>query len=404
MAAFDFTALDARGREQRGVLEADSSRQLRQLLRDRGWAPLRVEPAAQRSRAKASGLFAPRLGALDLSLVTRQLATLVQAGLPLEEALSAVAQQSEKARIRSIVMGVRGRVLEGNTLADALGDFPAAFDDMYRSTVAAGEKSGHLDRVLTNLADYTERRHQLRQNVQTALVYPFVLLFFGIAIVSYLLVAVVPDIVEAFATAEQELPWVTRFLIALSEGARRWGLLVALAVAAAGAVLGWLLRQGPFRERWDRGVLRLPFVGRFARATNASQFASTLAILSSSGVPLVEGMRIAGKVVGNRSMRRRVDEATRMVSEGSSLHRALESVGGFPPMLLHMVASGETSGELEQMLVRVAGHQESELERNVTVFVKLLEPLMLALMGGLVLFIVVAVMYPIMQLNQGALL
>lgn len=404
MAAFDYTALDARGREQRGVLEADSSRQLRQLLRDRGWAPIRVEPAAQRSRSRSAGWLAPRLGALDLSLVTRQLATLVQAGLPLEEALAAVAQQSEKARIRSIVMGVRGRVLEGNTLADALGDFPAAFDDMYRSTVAAGEQSGHLDQVLSNLADFTERRHQLRQNVQTALVYPFVLLFFGVAIVSYLLVAVVPDIVEAFATAEQDLPWVTRLLIAASEGARRWGLVLLLAMAAAAVGLAWLLRRGAFRERWDRGLLRLPFLGRFARATNASRFASTLAILSSSGVPLVEGMRIAGRVVGNRSVRRRVEDATRMVSEGSSLHRALESVGGFPPMLLHMVASGESSGELEQMLVRVAHHQETELERNVTVFVKLLEPMMLALMGGLVLFIVVAVMYPIMQLNQGALL
>lgn len=402
MAAFDYIALDDRGREQKGVLEADSSRQIRQLLRDRGWAPIKVEPAAERSRRRRTGWFAPRLGALDLSLVTRQFATLVQAGLPLEEALSAVAQQSEKARIRSIMMGVRGRVLEGYPLAEALAEFPAAFDTMYRATVAAGEKSGHLDLVLNNLADYTERQHRLGQNVSTALIYPFMLMLFSVGIVTYLLVAVVPQILEVFDQTDQQLPLATRFLIGASEFLQTSGLWLVAAIVLTVVAAQYALRQPLLRTRFDQAVLTMPVLGRFFRSINASQFASTLAILSQSGVPLVEGMRIAGAVVPNTGMRGRVDTATQLVSEGSSLFRALDQVGGFPPMLLHMIASGESSGELEQMLARVATHQESELERTVTVFVKLLEPIMVGVMGMMVLFIVIAIMLPIMQLNQGA--
>lgn len=402
MAAFDYIALDDRGREQKGVLEADSSRQIRQLLRDRGWAPIKVDPAAEKSRQQRSGFFAPRLGALDLSLVTRQFATLVQAGLPLEEALSAVAQQSEKARIRSIMMGVRGRVLEGFPLAEALGEFPAAFDHMYRATVAAGEKSGHLDLVLNNLADYTERQHRLSQNVSTALIYPFLLMAFSIGIVTYLLVAVVPQILDVFDKTDQQLPLATTVLIAVSNFLQSSGLWVLLVLIAAVVTLRYLLRQPLLRAQVDQLVLSLPFVGRFFRAINASRFASTLSILSASGVPLVDGMRIAGAVVPNTSTRARVEAATQLVSEGSSLFRALDQVGSFPPMMLHMIASGESSGELEQMLARVATHQEAELERTVTVFVKLLEPIMVGVMGLMVLFIVIAIMLPIMQLNQGA--
>lgn len=403
MAAFEYTALDGNGRRRKGVLEADSMRQIRQLLRDRGLAPLAVATAAQPKGKAGEGAlasFGRRLTGMDRVLVTRQLATLVGAGLPVEEALGAVADQAEKQGVRALIMGVRSRVLEGHSLASSLAEYPGSFSALYRSTVAAGEQSGFLDRVLANLANFTERQFEAFRNVQMALLYPVVLLCLALAIVGALLVLVVPDMVRVLDNMGRELPWSTRFLIGLSEfvAAWWWALLAGVALVVLG--VRWLLGRPPVRAAWDRQKLRLPLAGRIARAGSAARYANTLSILTSSGVPLLEAMDIAGDVVANAWLRQRLEEATQRVREGASLGDSLAAVGHFPAMLLHMVASGEASGELDAMLERVATHQQAEVERIVTALTALFQPLMLLLMGGMVMFIVMAILLPILNMNQ----
>jgi general secretion pathway protein F len=404
LAAFEYTALDATGRQKRGVLEADSSRQIRQLLRDQGLVPLSVDATTGRQSASAASRRPMRwrrgISALDLALFTRQLATLIAAGLPIEEALRAAAQQTEKRHVSTLIMGVRSRVLEGHSLASGMAEYPIAFNDLYRSTVSAGEQSGHLDRVLENLADYTERRFDSRRNVEMAMLYPVVLFVLAIVIVGALLIYVVPDIVRVFDTTDQALPWLTRALIGTSEFVAGYVLWLALGAVLAALGVRWLLLQPQVRLAWHKRQLELPLVRRITRSSNASRYASTLSILTLSGVPLVEAMNIAGNVVSNEWLKRRLAEATQRVSEGSSLRASLESAGHFPPMLLHMVASGEASGELDHMLARVANYQQQELERVVATLVRLFEPMMLLLMGGLVMLIVLAILLPIISMNQ----
>jgi general secretion pathway protein F len=402
MAAFEYAALDGRGRQKKGVLEADSLRQTRQMLRDQGLVPLSVEAAAERrSRSRGGGFsFSRRLGPLDRVLLTRQLATLIAASLPVEEALQAVAQQSEKQHVRSLVMGIRSRVLEGQSLAASLSQYPRSFNHLYRSTVAAGEQSGHLDAVLENLADYQERQFESRRDVEMAMLYPVVLTLLAFGIVGALMIYVVPDMVGVIENMGQELPTATRVLISLSEAAQTYWWLMILLVVAGIAGGRWLLAQPNMRLAWDRQKLRMPLLSRISRSSNAARYANTLSILTSSGVPLVEAMNIAAEVVSNQWLRRRLGDATQRVSEGSSLRVALEGVGYFPPMLLHMVASGESSGELDAMLEKVARYQQAEVERIVTTMVRLFEPLMLVVMGGLVMFIVMAILLPILNMNQ----
>lgn len=407
MAAYEFIALDARGRRQKGVLEADSVRQIRQQLRDRGWAPVSVEATASASTAQqdAAGTrsgfrFRRGLSPLELAIITRHLATLVGSGLPIEEALNAAAQQADRPRLKSILLAVRARVLEGYPLAAALAEFPAAFDDLYRATVSAGEHAGHLEEVLENLAEFTERRQESGQNVQMALLYPIILIFISLLIVGGLLAYVVPEIVGVYSDTGQELPWLTVALIALSEFLAAWGaaLLGAVLVAIVG-VARWLQLPGP-KKRFHGLLLRLPITRSFVRAANASQFANTLAILTGSGVPLVDAMSISAQVVPNVRLRESIGGATQRVAEGTSLRMALEEVGQFPPLMIHMVGSGEASGDLDAMLARVAGHLERDLQRTVTVMLELLKPGMLLIMGGLVLLIVLAILLPILNLNQ----
>jgi len=402
MAAFEYAALDGSGRQKKGVVEADSLRQTRQMLRDQGLVPLSVEPAAERRGRKSGGGFSlsRRLGPLDRVLLTRQLATLVAAGLPIEEALQAVAQQSEKQHVRSLVMGIRSRVLEGQSLAGSLAQYPRSFNHMYRSTVASGEQSGHLESVLENLADYQERQFESRRDVEMAMLYPVVLTLLAFGIVGALMIYVVPDMVGVIENMGQELPLSTRLLMTLSEAAQAYWWLFGVLVIAAVAGGRWLLAQPDIRLAWDRQKLRLPLLSRISRASNAARYANTLSILTSSGVPLVEAMNIAAEVVSNTWLRRRLGDATQRVSEGTSLRVALEGVGYFPPMLLHMVASGESSGELDAMLDKVAHYQQAEVERIVTTLVRLFEPLMLVVMGALVMFIVMAILLPILNMNQ----
>ena len=403
MAAFEFVALDARGRRQKGVREADSRRQARQALRDEGLTPLSVDQTVERGagRGLLSWLPARRgMGLLELALCTRQLATLIAAGLPVEEALNAVAKQTEKRSARAMMVTVRGRVREGHSFAAALAEFPATFPDMYRSTIAAGEQSGYLAAVLENLAEYVEGRFQSRRSVEMALLYPALLLGFALLIVGALLIYVVPGITRIFEDTGEALPFLTRAMIASSEFLNDWLWLIAIALVLTVYALKRALAQPRARLAWDRQKLGLPLAGRIVRGGAAARYASTLSILTSSGVPLVDAMRIAGEVVANHWLKRRLDGAVTQVSEGASLSTALETAGNFPPMFLHMVASGESSGELDAMLRKVADYQQEELTRVVTTMVRLFEPLMMLFMGVLVIMIVLAIMLPILTMNQ----
>jgi general secretion pathway protein F len=379
MGAFEYIALDNSGKEKKGVLEGDTARQVRQQLRDKGWMPVEVQESTERESAASSRSIKIRRGvsATDLSLITRQLATLVRSGLPLEESLQAVSQQTEKARLKSMLLAIRSRVMEGHTLATGLGDYPHVFPELYRTTVSAGEQSGHLEVVLERLADYTENRQQMQQKLQLALFYPALLTLVAIGVVVGLMTFVVPQVVQVFDDIGQELPVLTRTMIAMSDFLRNYGLLM-----------------------YHAFLLHLPLIGRLERGVNAGRFARTFSIVTASGVPVLDGLRIASEVMSNIPMREAVEEAARMVREGASIHASLEKSGYFPPMTVHLIASGEASGKLEEMLERAAINQEREIETLISAVMGLFEPVLILVMGGLVLVIVLAILLPIFNLNQ----
>ena len=399
MPTFDYRADDAHGRRCKGQLEADSSRHARQLMRERGlW--LRELNEAAPAAGPGSQRRGGRLSAADLALLTLQLSTLVQAGLPLEEALEAVAKQSARRKVAGLLSAVRSRVMEGHALSMALGQFPKAFPELFCATVAAGERSGHLGQVLEQLAAYTQARQASRQKIQMVLVYPLILMLASVAIVGFLLGYVVPDVVKIFVDSGQPLPWLTQALIGSSNALRNNGLLMMGVLLTLIGLWRWTLRQSMWRQRWHRLALQIPIAGDVLRAMEAARFASTLAILGKSAVPLVDALEIAAAVIGNLTIRARMVDVARSVREGGTLTRGLELSGDIPPMMLHMIASGERAGELDQMLVRAAEQQESSLAARIALVVSLFEPAMLVLMGGVVLLIVMAILLPILSLNQ----
>lgn len=402
MGAFEYTALDASGRERKGVIEGDAPRQVRQQLREKGLTPLDLQEVAERETrtSKSFSLFRRGISATDLALITRQLATLVRAALPLEECLRAASQQTDRARLKSMLMAVRSRVMEGHTLAAGLGDFKHVFPELYRTTVEAGEHSGHLDRVLERLADYTENRQQMRQKIQLAVFYPALLTIVAILVVGGLMTFVVPQVVQVFDNIGQDLPPLTRGLIATSDFLRNQGGWIILAIAAGLGVFSWMLRNEDFRRAWHRTQLSMPLIGRLVRGMNTGRFARTFSILTASGVSVLEALRISAQVVSNLPMREAVDEAAARVREGASIAAALEKSGYFPPMTVHLIASGEASGKLEEMLERSAMNQEREIETLIAALLGLFEPLLILVMGGVVLVIVLAILLPIFDLNQ----
>ncbi|OOE89114.1 MULTISPECIES: type II secretion system inner membrane protein GspF [Salinivibrio] len=407
MGAFDYQALDARGRKRKGVIEADTARQARQQLRDKGFTPLDVNATRrQRANQKASAsqpLFSQRnrgIRTQELSLITRQLATLIDASMPLEECLKAVAEQAEKPRIGSMMTSVRARVMEGYTLADALADYPQVFNELYRAMIAAGEKAGYLSTVLSRLADYVENRQRIQSTLLQAMLYPAILTFFSVVIVAFLLATVVPDIVGQFVQTGQALPASTQFLLNASDFITDWGVWVVSALILIGVSIRALLKDTQRRLVWDKKILSLPVIGRVARGLNTSRFARTLAICTASAIPLLDGMKVAAQVMSNQYVRMRVLEAADKVREGASLRVALDQSRLFPPMMLHMIASGERSGDLEPMLSRAADNQDKDFEAQVNVALGIFGPLMIVLMAGLVLFIVVATLMPIIAMND----
>jgi general secretion pathway protein F len=402
MAAYAYQAMDKGGKTKNGVLEGDNPRQIRQQLREKGLIPMQVDQVAEKERKSQAGfsLFKNTISAADLSLLTRQLSTLVEASLPIEEALLAVAEQCEKPRQKNMMMAVRSKVVEGHTLADAMAEFPHVFDDLFRAMVAAGEKSGHLDTVLNRLADYTEKRQQTKSQITQAMVYPSIMMFFAFAIVLLLLTVVVPKIVGQFQNMGQDLPTITQILIDVSEFLQAYGLALGIVLVILIVIVNRVLQQPVMKKRYHKFILSLPFIGKLSKGLNTARFARTLSILTSSAVPLLESMRIASEVLENLQIRAAVNTAAGFVKEGSSLRASLEQTKMFPPMMMHMIASGERSGELQQMLGRAADNQDRQFESLVGVSLKVFEPILIVTMATVVLFIVLAILQPIMALNS----
>jgi general secretion pathway protein F len=409
MAAFEYQAVNNRGKTIKGVIEGDTPRQVRGLLREQGLMPTAVSATIAKGNAdtKKSALSSSfgqsaggKISTAELALITRQLATLVESGLPLEESLMAVAEQCEKNRIKSMIMGVRTKVTEGYGLSESMAEYPKIFNRLYRAMVAAGEKSGHLDKVLNRLADYTEQRQQMRSQLIQALVYPIIMTVVAVGVIAILLTAVVPKIVGQFEHMGENLPGTTQFLIASSDFLRDYGLALVLIVVAIMLAFSQLLKKPKFEMAFHKFTLQIPGVGKVARGINTARFARTLSILTASAVPLLESMRISGQVLDNLYIKKQVSSSTDKVREGASLRVSLEQTKLFPPMMLHMIASGEKSGQLEHMLGRAADNQDKEFEALVSISLKAFEPALMVAMAGIVLFIVMAILQPILQLNS----
>lgn len=403
MPAFDYQAVDSRGKNKKGVIEGDTPRQVRSLLRDQGLMPTDVTPTNQSNKSSKNGSTAfgtrKKVSPSELALITRQLATLVESGLPLEESLMAVAEQCDKNSLKSMVMAVRSKVTEGYGLAESMSEYPQVFNHLFRAMVAAGEKSGHLELVLNRLADYTEQRQQLRSQMIQALVYPVIMTVVAVGVIAILLTAVVPKIVGQFEHMGANLPGTTQFLIASSDFLRDYGLIIFILVTLLMIGFGRLMQKPTFKFNMHKRIISLPGLGKVSKGLNTARFARTLSILTASAVPLLDSMTIAGEVLDNLYIKQRVKEASDKVREGTSLRVSLEQTKLFPPMMLHMIASGEKSGQLEHMLGRAADNQDREFEALVNISLKAFEPALMVSMAGVVLFIVMAILQPILQLN-----
>jgi len=401
MGAYSYKALDKNGKLVKGILEGDSERHVRGQLRQQQLKPVEVGSSSEKQDpGQRRNLFKARINQSDLALITRQLATLINANMPLDEVLTATAQQSRKPRIKTLMLQVRARVVEGHSLAYALGDFPQVFNEMYRSMVKAGEHAGFLGRVMESLAEYTEDRQHTQQDLSAAMIYPIILVVLAVTVITLLMTFVVPELVGMFAHTKAELPLPTVIVIALSDFFSTYWWLLLAAIVLAVASFRYYLKEAGRRRRWHRLLLRVPFISGVIASMDSARFASTLSILVSSGVPLLEGLRIAGEVLTNLELREASKTVANIVQEGGSLSRALEQAKVFPPMMVHMVASGEASGELEHMLSRSALNQERELKMVLGNLMQILEPMMIVVMAVIVCFIVFAILLPIIEMNN----
>jgi len=410
MAAFDYIALDKKGKELKGIIEGDGARQVRQLLRDKGLMPLEITESSRKAKGEKNSskkhtlntpLFLQRgISSTELALLTRQLATLIQAALPLDETLSAVANQTDKPRIKSMLYAIRSRVLEGFTLAVGLADYPKVFPELYRATVDAGEQSGHLDTVLERLADYTESRQEIQSKVRQALIYPAFLSLFAVAIVIFMMTSIVPQVVSVFEDTGQELPGLTLTLIAMSDFVVDYGFIMLVVIIAAFVGFQLALTRPAFVMKYHMFLFRLPVIQRLVRGLNAALFTRTFSILTGSGVTVLDAMKISAKVVANMPMRHAILQATDRVREGTGIKNALEHSKLFPPMTLQLIASGENSGKLEEMLERASVQLEREQVTLIAYIVGILEPVIILAMGLMVLMIVLGILLPIFDLNS----
>ncbi|MFO9089594.1 GspF family T2SS innner membrane protein variant LspF [Legionella pneumophila serogroup 1] len=396
MGAYQYQALKVNGSISKGVIEADSERHARQLLREQGLIPTQVQTLTQQRAASSKS----KVSAADLALLTRQLATLLAAGIPVEESLRGVSEQTEKDKVRELIIGVRSKVLEGYGLAQAMAQYPNAFPELYRATVGSGEQTGRLDVVLEKLADYTEKQQQTRQKVQQALIYPLLMIIVSTAIISFLLTFVVPKIIDVFTESGQTLPPMTQLLINLSQFIKSYGLysLVTIIVALIGFKRS--LSNIKIKTAWHQFMLKLPIVSYLVKTINVARYIHTFGILFAAGVSVLETMRVSSSLVTNIVMRQAFDLATLRVREGSGISEALKETKFISPMAIHLIASGEKSGQLSDMMERSASHLDNEVNRLIETSLTLLEPMVILLMGAVVLFIVLATLLPIFSMEQ----
>ncbi|MFI4919472.1 MAG: type II secretion system inner membrane protein GspF, partial [Legionellales bacterium] len=396
MGAYQYQALKKNGSTNKGIIEADSERHARQLLREQDLIPTHVQALTQ----QRTGNTKNKLSAADLSLLTRQLATLLAAGIPVEESLRGVSEQTEKDKVREIIIGIRAKVLEGYGLAQAMAQYPNAFPELYRATVGSGEQTGHLDLVLEKLADYTENQQKTRQKVQQALIYPLMMIFVSIAIISFLLTFVVPKIIEVFTSSGQTLPAMTLLLIAVSDYIKAYGLYTLIALILAFMAFKKSLNNIKFKTAWHGFILKLPIASYLVKTINAARYIHTFGILFAAGVSVLETMRVSASLVTNSVMKQAFDTATHRVREGSGINEALKETRYINPMAIHLIASGEKSGQLSNMMERAANNLDSEVKRLIDTSLTLLEPVVILLMGAVVLFIVLATLLPIFSMEQ----
>lgn len=403
MPAFRYEAVDAAGATKKGVVNADNPRSARADLRTQGLTPLNVELIAaqvdEAGVARSRG-FGERLSQVELALFTRQLASLLEAGLPLEQAFTALLEQAERPYVRDLIASIRSEVIGGVAFSAALSRHPRDFAEIYRALVSSGEQIGQLSRVLSRLADYIERRNALVQKVRLAFTYPAIVTVVAFAIVIFLLTYVVPQIVSVFANTKQKLPFLTVMMLAISDFVRAYGIYVGIALVGAFWLWRRALRNPDLKRRWHTWLLSAPVYGKFERSLNTARFASTLAITTGSGVPILRALETSRDTLSNVAMRELVEQATASVREGVSLARALSAQKHFPPMLVHMIRAGEITGELPSMLERAANSQQADLERRTLTIAGLLEPVLILAMGLVVLLIVLAVLMPIIEINQ----
>lgn len=401
MTAFHYTAIDKNGAQQKGIIEADSLKNARQLLREKNIIPLEVSLAQQKKLRQLNFSRKQTLSHKELMLITRQLATLLAAGLPIAEVLTTVAEQTEKTSAKGLILSLRSKVLEGFSLAAALKEFKENFSELYIATVAAGEKSGHLEIVLTRLADYTEQQFNMRKKILNALIYPAIMIIVSIGIVGFLLEYVVPRMVSVYNNMGQTLPTMTQMLISLSSVIQNVGIYILILICCSYFFFRHKLKKNVFlRAKFHRTLLRLPLLGNAIKVANTARFSRTFAILSAAGVPVLDAIAIASQLITNLPIRYSVENAAKKIREGANIHLALKQTRYFPPMSIHLIASGEASGQLENMLERSANNQDNEIATLIETSLTLFEPAIILIMGAIVLFIVLAVLLPIFQLDQ----
>jgi general secretion pathway protein F len=400
VSTFRYRAVNLEGRDISGAIQADTQKQARSLLRQQGLFPLEVAAEGGGKPSSWASLGRRPLGRSALVLLTRQWSTLLDSGLTIEQALNALHEQADEPHVKAILAGIRHELMAGHALHVALAGFSSSFDELFRAVIEAGERSGKLAEVMCRLADMLEAGHALRQKVIQSLIYPAMIVMVAFLVVGGLMTWVVPQVVSVFQHGKQALPWLTRALMFSSDILRQvWPFLLAAVVLGSWAMRR-LLRQQPIRLAWHRRLMRLPVLGRLWVAVDATRMAQTLAVLIGSGVPILGALEATRKVLQLEPLRAALTRAIEHVREGGMLHRGLAAAGGFPPVLLHMIASGEASGRLPEMLERTARQQQSEVANRLSVAVSVLEPLLILLMGGVVLVIVLAILQPIIEINQ----
>lgn len=396
MGAYQYQAIKTSGSSCKGVIEADSERDARQHLREQGLIPTHVELFKKTTKRKKYNAFSFQ----DLSLLTRQMATLIAAGIPLDESLQGVSEQSTKANVRELLIGVRAKVLEGYSLAQAMGEYPRAFPELYRATVGAGEQTGRLDMVLEKLADYTEKQQETRQKIQQALLYPLMMLLISGGIISFLLAFVVPKIIDVFTNSGQTLPGMTLVLMALSSFIQSYGLALLGALIASLFLFKRALKKASFKKKYDQLTLSIPGISYFIISTNVARYIHTFSILFSAGVSVLETMRVSASLLTNNTLKEQFEKAAVRVKEGTAISKALKDTQYLNPMAVHLIASGEKSGQIASMMERAAHHLDKEVRRLIDMGMTLLEPLVILFMGGVILFIVLATLLPIFSMEQ----